>query len=149
MSTLPPITAALGPGVSVGVDLVDVARMDRVLRYAAAPERIFTAAEMAYCAAKPAVAEHAAARFAAKEAVLKAFGTGFGAGLRWTDVEVINDPAGRPVVRLHGAARTLAARRRLAALEISLSHTTALAIAHAVALWSPHDRPAPEHGGHR
>jgi holo-[acyl-carrier protein] synthase len=125
---------------SVGVDIVDVARIDRVLGREHAAERLLTASEIAYCRARPAVGQHAAARFAAKEAVLKAFGTGLSGGLRWTDVEVVNDPGGRPRVRLHGAAAALAARRGLASIEISLSHTADLAIAQAVALWTRNDR---------
>jgi holo-[acyl-carrier protein] synthase len=132
---------------TVGVDIVDVARMDRLLQREHAAERLFTGVELAYCRARPAVAEHAAARFAAKEAVLKAFGTGLSDGLRWTDVEVINDPAGRPHVRLHGEAAELASRRGLESIEVSLSHTADLAIAQAMALWSRHHRHDP--GGHR
>ena len=146
MSTLQPIPQAFRPAsVSVGVDIVDVPRMARILKGENAAERLFTAAEIAYCRARPATAQHAAARFAAKEAVLKAFGTGLSEGLRWTDVEVSNDSAGRPAVRLHGAAHVLVARRGLTAVEISLSHTAELAIAHAVALWASSDRH--DHGG--
>lgn len=141
MGTAQPIAPA---AVTVGVDIVDVARVARVLQGEHAAERLLTPAEIAYCRARPDVAEHAAARFAAKEAVLKAFGTGFADGLRWTDVEVINDRAGRPGIRLHGAADALAARRGLATVEISLSHTADLAIAHAVALWSRSEPPRPE-----
>jgi len=137
-----------GPArTTVGVDIVDVARMDRLLQREHAAERLLTTAEIAYCRARPAFAQHAAARFAAKEAVLKAFGTGLSGGLCWTDVEVVNDPAGRPRVRLHGAVAALAARRGLASIEISLSHTADLAIAQAIALWSRHDRHNP--GGNR
>lgn len=140
MGTTQPTAPA---AVTVGVDIVDVARMARVLGGEHAAERLLTPAEIAYCRARPRFAEHAAARFAAKEAVFKAFGTGLADGLRWTDVEVINDRAGRPGIRLHRAAGALAARRGLAAVEISLSHTADLAIAHAVALWSRSDRPEP------
>ena len=143
MTTLDPTTdPAAHAAISVGVDLVDVARIDRLLRRGGA-ERLLTPGERAYCAGRPAAAEHVAARFAAKEAVLKALGTGFAGGLRWTDVEVVNEPDGRPRVRLHGAAAALAARRGLVALEISLSHTAALAMAHATALWPPPDRHDP------
>lgn len=146
MSTPHPIPEALRPAsVSVGVDIVEVARMARLLKGEYAAERLLTAAEIVYCRARPETAQHAAARFAAKEAVLKAFGTGMSGGLRWTDIEVSNDGAGRPGVRLHGAALALAARRGLTTLEISLSHTAELAIAHAVALWAPADRH--DHGG--
>jgi holo-[acyl-carrier protein] synthase len=141
MSTSRPLPpSAIHTAVTVGVDIVDVARMARILEGEHAAERLFTPAEIAYCRARPATAEHAAARFAAKEAVLKALGTGLAEGLRWTDVEVVNDCAGRPGIRLHRAADALAARRGLAAVEISLSHTAELAIAQAVALWSRSDR---------
>jgi holo-[acyl-carrier protein] synthase len=134
--------AAVPAAVSVGVDIVDVPRMARILRGEHAAERLLTAAEIAYCRSRPAAtAQHAAARFAAKEAVLKAFGTGLSDGMRWIDIEVVNDCAGRPAVRLHRQARAIAARRGLASLEISLSHTADLAIAHAVALWSHSGRP--------
>jgi holo-[acyl-carrier protein] synthase len=146
MSIPRPIPEAFQPAsVTVGVDIVEVARMARLLKGEYAAERLLTAGEIVYCRARPETAQHAAARFAAKEAVLKAFGTGLSEGLRWTDIEVRNDSAGRPGVRLHGAALGLAAQRGLAALEISLSHTAALAIAHAVALWAPADRH--DHGG--
>jgi holo-[acyl-carrier protein] synthase len=147
MHTVHLTAAASAPApVSVGVDLVDVPRIARLLQDAGAAPRLLTASELAYCTARRgAAAEHAAARFAAKEAVLKAFGTGLGDGLRWVDVEVVNDSGGRPSIRLHGAARGLAARRGLRAIEISLSHTADLAIAHAVAVWSPPD--PQDHGG--
>jgi holo-[acyl-carrier protein] synthase len=144
MSTSDPIPTAAATAVTVGVDIVDVSRVARLLQGEHAAERLLTPAEIAYCRARPAVAQHAAARFAAKEAVLKAFGTGLDDGLRWTDVEVFNDRAGRPAVRLHRAAHALAARRGLATLEISLSHTADLAIAQAVAVWSRRDRPTLE-----
>jgi holo-[acyl-carrier protein] synthase len=141
MSTLQPSpTLAAEAEISVGVDIVDVARIERLLGRDLAAERLLTPAEAAYCRARPATAEHVAARFAAKEAVLKALGTGLSEGLRWTDIEVLNEAGGRPRVRLHRAAAVLAARRGLAALEISLSHTATLAIAHATALWASHDR---------
>lgn len=133
-----PVPAAMA--VTVGVDIVDVPRVERLLRRAGAAESLLTAGELAYCRSRPPAAQHVAARFAAKEAVLKAFGTGLGDGLRWTDVEILNDGAGRPRVHLHHEAGALAARRGLAAIDISLSHTADLAIAHAVAVWSPADR---------
>jgi holo-[acyl-carrier protein] synthase len=147
MSTADPILASCALGsVTVGVDIVDVPRIARLLQRDGAAPRLLTAAETAYCTtSRGAAAEHAAARFAAKEAVLKAFGTGLVDGLRWVDVEVVNDASGRPSIRLHGAARSLAARRGLRTIEISLSHTPDLAIAQAVALWGPPDHQ--DHGG--
>ncbi len=78
--------------------------------------------------------EHLAARFAAKEAVLKALGTGLGRRMAWTEVEVVNDPAGRPLIRLHGGVAEWAADRGLTEVDVSLSHTEQLAIAQAIAV---------------
>jgi holo-[acyl-carrier protein] synthase len=141
MSTLNPSPTLAAPtAISVGVDIVDVARIERILGHDLAAERLLTTAEADYCRARPATAEHVAARFAAKEAVLKALGTGLTEGLRWTDIEIVNETGGRPSVRLHRAAAVLAARRGLGAMEISLSHTATLAIAHATALWTSNHR---------
>jgi holo-[acyl-carrier protein] synthase len=83
-----------------------------------------------------------AARFAAKEAVLKAFGTGLGQRMRWTDVEIVNELTGRPRVHLHGEVAAWARRRGMTDpdtfLDVSLSHTDGLAVAQAVAVWDEH-----------
>jgi holo-[acyl-carrier protein] synthase len=121
--------------VSVGVDLVDVARIARLAAQPAGLAGVLTEHEMSYCRSRPRPAEHMAARFAAKEAVLKAFGIGLADGIAWTDVEVVNDPRGRPTVELHGVAARLADDDGLRAIEVSLSHTAHLAIAHAAATW--------------
>ena len=116
-----------GTGLGIGVDVVGV---ERVARLVAEHERalgaLFTEGELAYCAGKRRRLEHLAARFAAKEAVLKAL---------WTDIEVVNDPNGRPRVRLGGEVAALAARRRLRGIEISLAHSAGGAIAQALAVW--------------
>jgi holo-[acyl-carrier protein] synthase len=96
---------------------------------------LFTARELRYCDGKRRRYEHLAARFAAKEAVLKAFGTGISQRMRWTDVEVVNERSGRPRVRLDGAVASFAERHGLRQLDVSLSHTEDLAVAHAVAVW--------------
>lgn len=119
--------------IAVGVDLVEVDRIRRLLAdNPAAEEDIFTGRERAYCAGKRNRLASLAARFAAKEAVLKALGTGLGPGTRWTDVEVVNTPLGRPRVRLSGGAEDRAAKAGAASVEVSLSHSGAYAIAHAV-----------------
>jgi len=96
---------------------------------------IFTARRLQYCATKRRRSEHLAPRFAAKEAVLKAFGTGISQRMRWTDVEVVNDARGRPEIALDGAVAQFAQRHGLEQLDVSLTHTRGLAIAHAVTLW--------------
>ena len=125
-----------GTGLGIGVDVVGV---ERVARLVAEHERalgaLFTEGELAYCAGKRRRLEHLAARFAAKEAVLKALGTGLARRMLWTDIEVVNDPNGRPRVRLGGEVAALAARRRLRGIEISLAHSAGIAIAQALAVW--------------
>jgi holo-[acyl-carrier protein] synthase len=122
------------PELAVGVDVVPAARLGRLLRGGAAG-RIFTARELADCAGSRRREERLAARFAAKEAVLKALGTGISGGIELTDVEVRSEPSGRPRVELHGAARAAADGRGLQAIDISLTHSGGLALAHAIAVF--------------
>jgi holo-[acyl-carrier protein] synthase len=120
----------------VGVDLVDVERLRRLLaEHADRHEELFTAAELEYCEGKRRRHEHLAARFAAKEAVLKAFGTGISQRMRFTEVEVLNERSGRPRVRLRGSVASFAERHGLSQLDVSLSHTEGMALAHAVSVW--------------
>jgi holo-[acyl-carrier protein] synthase len=122
--------------VRVGVDIVGVDRVQRlVTENPDLVPTLFTSREIDYCQGKRRCYEHMAVRFAAKEAVLKAFGTGLGQRMRWTDVEIVNEASGRPQVRLYGEVTAWAERRNLLDLDVSLSHTNGLAIAHAVSVW--------------
>lgn len=114
-----------------GVDLIEVERIRRTAeRYGERfTERCFTAAERHHCGWRyPALA----ARFAAKEAVAKALGTGIG-DVKWIEIEVLHDARGRPEVKLHGAAAALARELGLTEWELSLSHTREHAVAFVVA----------------
>jgi holo-[acyl-carrier protein] synthase len=118
--------------LAVGVDMIEVARIERGLarfgrRFV---ERFFTIQEQIYCAGR---VERLAGRFAVKEAVAKALGTGIG-DVRWTDIEVVCDGRGRPELVLHNEANELAAQLGLNQWSISLSHTETHAIGFAVAL---------------
>ena len=118
-----------------GIDMVDCRRMKEVIdrhgqRFL---ERVFTAAELAYSQGKKRRVEHLAGRFAAKEAVLKLLGTGLIRGMRWTDVEVVNEPSGQPRVYLHGECSRLAQAKQLGEILISISHIETHAIASAIA----------------
>jgi holo-[acyl-carrier protein] synthase len=120
----------------VGVDAVGVERLRRLVEDdRSRQETLFTREELAYCRGKRRCYEHMAARFAAKEAVLKAFGTGISQRMRWTDVEVLNERTGRPLVRLDGAVAAFAERHGLRDLDLSLTHTEGLALAQAVTVW--------------
>ena len=122
--------------LGTGVDIVETARIASSLarhgeRFLA---RLFLEGERAYCA-KMSVPERCyAARFAAKEAVSKAFGTGIGTSLGWLDIEVRRKASGEPFVVLHGAGVQTAARLGITDLRLSLSHSDHYAVAHALAL---------------
>lgn len=115
-----------------GVDLIEVERIAGVLARHGSRflERVYTPGEIADCKMNPA---SLAARFAAKEAVSKALGCGIGT-VAWQEIEIRRDPAGRPVLHLHGSAAVLAAELGLAGWSISLTHTSNYAMAFAVAM---------------
>jgi holo-[acyl-carrier protein] synthase len=114
--------------VGVGVDVVEVERMQAALaRTPTLAGRLFTEAEQTV--RTPA---RLAARFAAKEAVAKALGSGI-RGFAFRDIEVVGDDDGRPEIHLHGSAADVAAARGVTRVHVSLSHTATLAVANAVA----------------
>lgn len=118
----------------VGVDLVDVSRLRDAPSRERLLARLFTAGELQDCRGAHRW-QSLAARFAAKEAVVKALGTGL-RGMRWHDIEVVRDDLGRPQVRLTGGAARRAAILGVSAVFISLSHTQTHAMAQAVAVRS-------------
>jgi holo-[acyl-carrier protein] synthase len=121
--------------IRVGIDILAVDRVSRLLRENAGIENeVFTTRELEYCARRSRPDEHLAARFAAKEAVLKVIGTGLARRLRWTDVEILRDVAGRPEVRLHGAVAAHAQSRGISGIDVSLSHSAGMAVAQAAAV---------------
>ena len=125
------------PRIRVGVDLVGIDRIARLVEdHPDSEETLFTDGERAYCRARRRCYDHMAARFAAKEAVLKSFGTGIGARMRWTDVEIVNARTGRPQVKLSGEVADWARRMGIEDMDVSLSHTEGFAIAQAVAVWN-------------
>lgn len=119
----------------IGVDMVEIARMEKVLaRRPNFATHVFTAEERAYCDRMARPAQHYAARFAAREAVLKALGTGFSLGIGFADVSVARNEAGRPEVVLAGRAAEVAAERGVREVALSLSYTHDIAVANAVAM---------------
>jgi holo-[acyl-carrier protein] synthase len=119
--------------IGLGVDVCSVERMRAALaRTPGIRDRIFTAAEQAYCDRRRQPAERYAARFAAKEAVLKAMGVGIGA-CRLRDIEVVRAESGEPCVELHATAAGLAADRGVRTWRVSMSHDGGVAFAVAVA----------------
>ena len=120
--------------VSIGIDIIEVKRIREVLiRTPRFRERVFTEAEQAYCESRGAVAaQHYAARFAAKEAALKALKTGWRGGISWQDVEISSLESGAPVVSFHGEAKKLFEKSGATAAHISIAHTTEHAIAEVI-----------------
>lgn len=117
--------------VGSGIDLTEIGRIQKsVERYGQRfLDRVFTAAEQAYCKRKRNAAESLAARFAAKEAGAKALGTGISYGVTWREIEVVREPSGRPSLQFHGRAAAIAARLGATHAALSLTHTDALAMA--------------------
>lgn len=120
--------------VGTGIDIAEVPRIaasierfgDRFI------QRIFTEGEIRYCDAKANRAERYAARFAAKEAAMKALGTGWNYGVRWRDIEVTRKPGGRPTLLFHGKAAEFAAKLKATNVALSLTHTAEEAIAQVI-----------------
>ncbi len=120
--------------IGSGIDLVEIRRIKRSIdRYGIRfLNRVYTAAEQAYCLRKRNSAESFAARFAAKEAGAKALGTGISFGVNWLEFEVVREPSGRPSLKFHGRAAEIAARMGFSSVALSLTHTAELASASVV-----------------
>jgi holo-[acyl-carrier protein] synthase len=122
--------------LGLGVDIVEIARFAGAIERQgqALLDRCFLAGEQEYCARHREPARFYAARFAVKEAVAKALGTGVGAELSWLDMEVRHKPSGAPMVILHGAGAETAKRLGVREVLISLSHSEHYAVANAIAV---------------
>jgi holo-[acyl-carrier protein] synthase len=123
------------PVVALGMDLVQIKRLEAVLarRGQRFVERVFTPAERRYCESRARPATHFAGRFAVKEAVMKALGTGWARGVRWRDIEVRRGGSGPPELVLHGATAGIARQRSIERIHITITHDAGLAAAVAVA----------------
>jgi holo-[acyl-carrier protein] synthase len=122
--------------VAHGVDLV---RCDRIARLWADHgdrflDRVYTPGEREYCLSCKTPVQRLAGRFAAKEAVMKLVGTGWRGGIRWTDIETLPDPLGKPLVMLHGATAKLAGAIGIEQVLVSITHTGDCALASAIGL---------------
>lgn len=116
----------------IGTDLCEVKRIAKALEAshgARLRERVFTPTEIAYAESKANRWERYAARFAAKEAGMKALGTGWHGGVSWQDFEVANLPSGRPTLKLHGKAAEIAGQMGVRNVSLSLTHTSEQAMA--------------------
>lgn len=120
--------------LGIGVDLVEVARIEQsIARHGDKfVQRIFTTGEIAYCSRMKSPGPNYAVRFAAKEALAKAFGTGIGDSIGWLDIDVQRKRSGEPFIVLLGEGANLATRRGVAEIFLSLSHTATCAVAQVV-----------------
>lgn len=120
--------------MGIGIDLVDIEKMKNAIqkRGEQFQKKVFTKQEIEYCYRRRNPFPHLAVRFAAKEAVLKAFGLGFGKGGKWTDIEIVIDDSGKPEVKLSGFFKDMAKERGLNKTMVSLSHTKQYATAIAI-----------------
>jgi holo-[acyl-carrier protein] synthase len=124
--------------VGTGIDVVEVARMERALARLATGARfrarVFTDGEVAYCESRgrPRFQSYAA-RFAAKEAAMKAMGTGWNRNVGWREIEVVRERGRAPRIVLSGKAADFARRRNITGFHLSITHTAAEAIAHVIA----------------
>ena len=123
--------------VATGADIAEIERVERALGAGHGDrfrDRVYTPGEQRYCEGRRrGRAQSYAARFAAKEAVMKALGVGWGRRAGWTDIEVVRAPGGPPRIELHGAARETAASLGITRWSLSLTHAAGLALAFVVA----------------
>jgi holo-[acyl-carrier protein] synthase len=120
--------------VGTGIDIAEVPRIREAIERHGERflKRVFTEGEIQYCESKANRVERYAARFAAKEAGMKAIGTGWNHGVRWRDIEVARKPGGRPTLLLHGKAAEFAAKLGATNIALSLTHTAEEAMAQVI-----------------
>ncbi len=121
--------------LGIGTDIVECPRIaDMIERHQDIfITRVYTAAEIEYCSGRKAATQHYAGRWAAKEAVLKALGTGWRRGISWRDIEIISNRQGAPLCLLHGGAREVQERAGIQRMHVSISHSRYYAVAYAIA----------------
>ena len=122
--------------IGIGTDITECLRIARMIeRYGEMfLNRVYTSTEIRYCQSRKQATQHFTGRWAAKEAVLKALGTGWARGISWRDIEVRNEPGGKPVVAVRGGAKEVVERLGVARLLVSISHCHTHATAYAIAL---------------
>ena len=122
--------------VGIGTDIIECLRIAQMIERHGELfiERVYTPHEIRYCQSRKQATQHFAGRWAAKEAILKALGTGWRRGIGWRDIEVRNQPGGRPVVGLRGGARDVLEQLNIREMLISISHCRSHAVAYALAI---------------
>jgi holo-[acyl-carrier protein] synthase len=122
--------------IGIGTEIIECSRIAGMIGHHQEhfTQRVFTEREIQYCSERKTADQHFAGRWAAKEAVLKALGTGWIAGISWTDVEVVVEQSGKPHIELHGGAARKAEDLGIGEVQISISHCKEYAVATAIAV---------------
>lgn len=122
--------------IGIGTDITEVLRIAQMIERHGDLfiNRVYTAHEIDYCQSRKASTQHFAGRWAAKEAVLKALGTGWAKGISWRDIEIHNERSGKPIVKFRGAVREIVEQLGISEMLISISHCRSHATAYALAL---------------
>jgi len=125
--------------IGIGTDIVECLRIAQMIERHGELfiSRVYTEDEIDYCRSRRQATQHFAGRWAAKEAILKALGTGWRKGISWRDIEVLNNPHGRPIATLRGGAREVLEQLNIGEMMISISHCRSHATAYALALAKP------------
>ena len=122
--------------IGIGTDIIEVARIGEMIEKhdELFLRRVYTPLEIEYCGGRKSALQHYAGRWAAKEAALKALGTGWSRGIKWTDMEVSNLMGGKPELRIHGVASDIAEDMGIQEMQISISHCQSYAVAYVIAI---------------
>lgn len=122
--------------IGLGTDIIEVVRIGQMIEKHGETflHRVYTEQEIAYCNRRKEYLQHYAGRWAAKEAAMKALGTGWSRGVGWTDLEVTSDASGAPILQIHGGAKEMMEQLGIIRILISISHCRAYATATAIAV---------------
>jgi holo-[acyl-carrier protein] synthase len=122
--------------VGIGTDITECLRIARMIERHGELfiDRVYTPEEIKYCQSRKQATQHFAGRWAAKEAILKALGTGWRRGISWRDVEIRNEPGGKPVVAVRGGVKDVVEKLGIGEIQVSISHCRSHATALAVAI---------------
>ena len=122
--------------IGIGTDIVECLRVANMIEKHEDIfiQKVYTPGEIEYCGKRKSATQHYAGRWAAKEAILKAMGTGWAKGIQWTDIEIVNQMGGKPFVKINGQAKVICEARGIEEILISISHCRTFATAFATAL---------------
>jgi holo-[acyl-carrier protein] synthase len=130
--------------IGLGTDIIECSRIGEMIQKHGEIflNRVFTQQEISYCRSRKTSNQHYAGRWAAKEAALKALGTGWAKGIQWTDIAVSHDVGGKPIIKIGGVAATIAKEQGIAEILLSISHCRHYAVAYCIAVGGTDSSPS-------